>query len=227
MKAALILLFLAFPAEAQTIVRARLIEPTTRYGHHPMGPTVADHGALDLVLSDGSRRTIRLPESRVFEDNAARLADLTGDDAPEVVLVESDLERGARLSVYGPAGLVAAGPFIGQRNRWMAVAGIADLDGDGTPEIAVVDRPHLRRTLVIWQQRGSELVPVAELAGVTNHRFGEATIGGGIRTCADGSEVIVASPDLSQTLAVTFDGVALRARPVAGTMATAMGCRQP
>src|SRR5690606_22232500 len=141
-------------------------------GHHPMGPTVAYHGALDLTLTDGSRRVIRLPDSRVFEDNATRLADLTGDGAPEVVVVEADLQRGARLAVYGAEGLIAAGPFIGQRNRWMAVAGIADLDGDGRPEIAVVDRPHLRRVLVIWQRQGDALVPVAELPGVTNHRFG-------------------------------------------------------
>jgi hypothetical protein len=224
MKAALILLFLALPAQAQTIGTARFAEPTGRYGHHPMGPTVADHGALELVLTDGSRRLIRLPESRVFEDNAVRLADLTGDGAPEIVVVESDLQRGARLSVYGPEGLVAAGPFIGQRNRWMAVAGIADLDGDGTPEIAVVDRPHLRRVLVIWQGRGDTLVPVAELPGVTNHRFGDAVIQGGIRHCGARPEIILGTPDLSQTLAVTFDGRSLQARALPGSLSAAMTC---
>lgn len=226
MKAALILLSLALPAQAQVITAARFTEPTDRYGHHPMGPGVQDHGALELTLTNGSRRTIRLPESRVFEDNQTRLADLTGDGAPEVVVVESDLTRGARLAVYGVDGLVAAGPFIGQRNRWMAVAGIADLDGDGQSEIAVVDRPHLRRTLIIWQRQGDRLVAVAELPGVTNHRFGEPVIQGGIRTCGgSGPDIIVATPDFATTLAVTFDGRTLHPRPLRGTVAEAMACR--
>lgn len=182
-------------AQAQAIARVRLVEPTTRYGHHPMGPHVADHGALELRMSDGTTRRIRLPESRVFEDNAARLVDLDGDGQGEVVVVESDLRRGARLSVYGPAGLRAASPYIGQRNRWMAVAMVGDLDQDGRLEIAVVDRPHLRRALVIWQWRGDALVQLAEAPGVTNHRLGAAEMIGGWRDCGAGPEIILARAD--------------------------------
>ena len=186
---------LGTPVWAQGILRARLAEPTGRYGHHPMGPGVADQGALVVTLDDGRERRFRLPVSRVFEDNAARVVDLDADGQAEVVVVESDLQRGARLSVYGPEGLRAASPFIGQRNRWMAVAAITDLDGDGRLEVAVVDRPHLRRVLVIWQMSGAALVPVAAAPGVTNHRLGAAEMIGGPRDCGAGPDIILARAD--------------------------------
>jgi len=201
LRAVFLLIALGTMAQAQSIEAVQLIEPTVRYGHHPMGPQVADHGALRLQLSDGSQQVIRLPLSRVFEDNAARLVDVSPQAGREVVVVEADETRGARLSVYGVGGLITASPFIGRRNRWMAVAGIADLDGDGQVEFAVVDRPHLRRTLVVWRQEGARLVAVAELPGVTNHRFGEAGIIGGLRDCGAGPEVIVARADWTGLLA--------------------------
>ena len=43
---------------------------------------------------------IDLPERRVFEYIAPRLWDITGDDRPEIVAVESDAEQGARLTVW-------------------------------------------------------------------------------------------------------------------------------
>lgn len=219
------------PLHAQTITRADLIEPTHRYGHGAMGPSVRDHGALRLTLTDGGERVIRLPETRVFEDNAARLADVTGDGQPEVVVVEADLAQGARLTVHGPQGLVAAGPFIGQRNRWMAVAAIADLDGDGQVEIAVVDRPHLRKVMVFWRIQGDRLVPVAEVAGVTNHRFGAPNIEGGLRDCGQGPEVVVARADWSGLVAVTLADTGPEARDLgpgaeSADFAAALSCRR-
>ncbi|MCB1406074.1 MAG: VCBS repeat-containing protein [Rhodobacteraceae bacterium] len=220
---------LAGTAQAQTISAVRLAEPTARYGHHPMGPGVADHGALEIMLDGGERRLIRLPQSRVFEDLTARLVDVTGDGQPEVVVIESDQTQGARVSVYGSNGVIAASPFIGQRHRWYAVSGIADLDGDGTVEIAVVDRPHLRKALVIWRREGDRLVAVATLAGVTNHLFGEARIQGGLRFCGSGAEVILARADWSGLVAVRLVDGALIARDLPGDadaegFAQAMAC---
>jgi len=165
----------------------------------------------------------------VFEDNAARVLDLTGDGLPEVLVVESDLTLGARLSVYGASGLVAASPFIGQRNRWMAVVGAGDLDGDGGVEIAVVDRPHLRRALQIWRVEGAALVLQAEMAGVTNHRLGDPAIRGGLRQCGAGVDLVVARGDWSGLLAVRLTAGRLIARDLAveataGGFAQALGC---
>ena len=231
-RACFLVFLLSSPAYAQGIQSARFTEPTGRYGHHPMGPTVSDHGALELTLDDGTRRLIRLPNSRVFEDSEVRMADVTGDGWFEAVVVESDQNQGARVSVYGADGLIAASPFIGRRNRWFAVSGVGDLDGDGRVEIVAVDRPHLRRTLVIWRREGERLVPVAEMAGVTNHRFNDADIRGGLRDCGAGSEIILARADWSGLVAVQMqDGVLARRDLGDGAsperFAQAMACQIP
>ena len=228
---AALLVALSLPAWAEGIVSARYDDPTTRYAHGILGDAV-EWGAL-VIATDGGR-TIRLtlPENRVFEDVAPRVVDVDGDGEAEVIAVESDLSRGARLSVYDPGGLIAAGDFIGRPNRWLAPVGIgaADLDGDGQIEFAYVDRPHLAKTLRVLRQEGRQLVPVAELPGVTNHRIGETDIAGGIRDCGGGPEVIVASADWSLVLAVTFGGTGFTTRSLGAhrgrrTFEAAMACR--
>lgn len=193
----------AGPARAE-ITRARFAAPTTRYGHGVLGDAV-EYGALDLFLSNGRTRRITLPETRVFEDLTPRLDDLDGDGAPEVLVVESDLDRGARLSIYDETGLIAATPFIGTPFRWLAPLGAADLDGDGFAEIAYVDRPHLAKTLRIWRFRDGRLEQVATLGGLTNHRIGDDVISGGLRHCGPRPEIILASGDWSRLIAVTLE----------------------
>jgi hypothetical protein len=107
--------------------------------------------------------------------------------------------------------------------------GAADLDGDGRVEIAYVDRPHLARTLRLWRFDAGALVLVADLPGVTNHRTGETDIAGGIRTCGDGPEMILASADWSRLLAVRFDGAGFSQRDIGAdtsraAFAAAMAC---
>lgn len=222
------LLACAAPAAAQTITAAAYAEPTTRYPHGVLGDEV-EYGALVLTLSDGASRRVVLPATRVFEDTAPRLHDLDGDGAPEVIAVESDAARGARLSVYGPDGLVAATPFIGTRFRWLAPSGAADLDGDGHFEIAYVDRPHLAKTLRVWRFRDGRLEEVAALAGLTNHRIGERDIAGGIRDCGAGPEVVTADAGWSQVMATRLEGDRLAARAIGphrgrGSFAAALAC---
>jgi len=109
---------------------ARYTEPTTRYAHAVLGDAI-EYGALEITTSEGKRVTLRLPQERVFEDIAPRLADMDGDGDAEVITVESAQTAGARLAIYDEAGLVAATPYIGRTNRWLAPLGAADLDGDG------------------------------------------------------------------------------------------------
>lgn len=217
------------PAAAQQIMSAAYSEPTDRYGHGVLGDAI-EWGALELTLTDGKRLVLRLPETRVFEDTEPRLADLDGDGAPEVIVVETDMSQGASLAIYGPAGKITATPYIGQSHRWLAPLGAADLDADGHVELAYIDRPHLAKTLRIWRYRDGQLVPVADQAGLTNHRIGERDIAGGIRDCGQGPEIITADAGWSRLIASRLDaGGRVTARDIGphkgrASFSTALAC---
>ncbi|WP_328805871.1 VCBS repeat-containing protein [Salipiger abyssi] len=189
-------------------------------------------GALRLRLSeDGTRRdvVIRLPHTRVFEDVSPRLVDLGGSMA--AMVVESDLSRGARLALYTGEGLLAAAPFIGRRNRWLAPVGAGDLDGDGRIELAYIDRPHLAKTLRIWRYVPGDaaLRAVAERPGLTNHRIGWDYIEGGLRDCGQGPEMITADADWRRLMASRLSGGKVETRAIgpygAVALRAAMDCR--
>lgn len=185
------------------VLSAKYADRTTRYPHGVLGDTV-EYGSLLLTTKDGQTR-IALPVERVFEDVAPRLVDVDGDGDFEVVVVESEARSGAQLAIYDESGKIAETPHIGTRFRWLAPIGAADLDGDGFVEIAYIDRPHLAKTLRIWRFRDGALRPVASLPGFTNHRIGEVDIAGGIRDCGTGPEMVMATANWRQVVAVTFD----------------------
>lgn len=159
--------------------------PTTRYDHDALGSAV-HAGSLHVSArhTDGTLHTVSLdlPDSRVIEDRVPRLADLDGDGRDEIILVESDLQRGAALVVYGlqtgtasaPPALVerARSSYLGTSHRWLNPAGVADFDGDGRAGIAAVTTPHIGGVLTLYRYRPPRLEPAATLPGVTNHRIG-------------------------------------------------------
>ncbi|MGP6086625.1 FG-GAP repeat domain-containing protein [Antarctobacter jejuensis] len=197
------------PAVAQEAVSARYEGEVTRYPHGVLGDEI-EYDTLAVTLSDGRVLRRRWEAPLVFEDVAPRLWDVTGDGVPEIVTVESHAARGARLAIWsvsdGDLAPLAATPFIGQRFRWLAPVGAADLDGDGAIEIAYVDRPHLAKTLRVWRYADGALREVAALPGVTNHRIGWDYIVGGLRSCDAGPEMILASGDWARIVAVRYDG---------------------
>lgn len=220
-------------------------DPTEIYDHGILGDAIEAERLL--IRSERSWNTCHafkmwVGEGHVFEDTAPRVTDMDGDGLRDLIVVRTSLTQGAQLVVYEePAdpfenplpdwlNLVAATPYIGQSNRWLAPIGAADLDGDGTMEIAYIDRPHLAKTLRIVSIDGDLLAEEIAGAGFTNHRIGERDIAGGVRDCGDGPEMIVASADWSQLVAVTYDGAALDARQI-GTdtsrpaFAKAMACQ--
>ncbi len=219
--AAALAVLLAAPAAAERIASARYTGPTDRYPHGVLGDDI-EHAGLEVTSTSGTVRKLSWEVGSVFEDTAPRLADVDGDGAPEVITVESHETRGARVVVWtldgGSLRLLTATPYIGRRFRWLAVVGAADLDGDGTVEIAYVDRPHLAKTLRVWRfEAPGTLREIAALDGVTNHRIGERDIAGGIRDCGAGPEMIAASADWSRMMAVRLavgEGMGLTAREI-------------
>lgn len=207
-------LFLGGAAAAGTIVDVRYAEPTDRYAHGVLGDAI-EWGTLEIVVEDWAHKTtlrFRLPKDRVFEDVAPRLADVDGDGKPEVLVVETQKDTGAQLAIYDETGKIAFTPYIGRTNRWLAPIGVADLDGDGAVELAYIDRPHLAKTLRVWRFESGALVHVADLTGLTNHRIGERDIGGGLRDCGQGPEMITASANWARVMATTLQDGKLRTR---------------
>lgn len=225
------LCLLAVPVQAEmpaSILSARFTEQTDRYPHGVLGDAL-EWGALELTVTGNRRITFRLSDHRVFEDLSPRLSDLDGDGRPEVIVVESDQARGARLAVYDASGQVAATPFIGTRFRWLAPIGAADFDADGAVEIAYIDRPHLAKTLRVWRFADGNLTQVTTLPGLSNHRIGEDFISGGVRDCGTGPEMVTANADWSAIMVTRLDGGRLSSRaldlfPDTDGFATALAC---
>lgn len=220
----------ATSACAEKINSATYAAPTDRYAHGVLGDAI-EWGELRLQTDNGTR-IFTLPPSRVFEDVAPRLADLDGDGAPEVIVVETLQTAGAQLAIYDETGKIAATPHIGRTNRWLAPIGAADMDGDGTTEIAYIDRPHLARILRVWRFDNGRLSEVASLSGLTNHRIGERDIGGGIRDCGDGPEMITANADWTRVMATVLRNGQLSTRDLGphrnrASFSAALACRTP
>ena len=207
---------LAGASAAETIVGATFDGPTTRYGHGILGDGI-EFTQLVIETEDWAhklRYRVSLQDDHVFEDIAPRLWDITGDGSPEVVVIETDMARGGSLAVYDETGKIAETPHIGRSNRWLAPIGAADFDGDGQIEVAFIDRPHLAKTLRIFEWDGASLVLDTELGGLTNHQIGQDFISSGVRDCGSGPEIVTADSDWSDIMVTRMDGGVLEARSI-------------
>lgn len=209
-------------AGAAEITAARYADPTREYPHGVLGDDEewktleievrSERGTEGSLFQGHLTRTWRIeaPADMVFEDTAPRLWDITGDGAPEVVVVASHQRLGGQLIIVGLEGgtleYLATTPPIGTRFRWLAPVGAADFDGDGHIEVAYVDRPHLAKTLRLWRYADGTFREVAARPGLTNHTIGDAAIRGGLRDCGAGPEMILADGTWSRATAVTWDG---------------------
>jgi hypothetical protein len=164
----------------KNIAEAWFAEQTTRYKHFVLG---SNYEAASLVvrLRDGHELKLTLPDTHVFEDRQPRLADLDGDGTDEIVVVKTDVVRGAALAIVGVRGdkltIIAETPPTGRANTWLNPAGIMDFNGDGRLDIAYVQMPHLLGLLRVWTLHEGKLVEIAQLLDTSNHVIGSAQLG--------------------------------------------------
>lgn len=168
---------IALDVGAENITKARYDTPVDRYGHYAPGRP-HEYANLAATTDAGRGLVLQLPEEEVFEDTEPRLVRLGSRGAQEVLVlvVISARKSGSRLALIGLGDdglkIVAQSAAIGAPMRWMNPVGVADLDGDGSAEIAAVVTPHIGGTLKVYRRAGGDLVEIASLAGFSNHVYG-------------------------------------------------------
>ncbi|MEP7206447.1 MAG: VCBS repeat-containing protein [Casimicrobiaceae bacterium] len=166
-------------AYGETITDAHYGGPVERYGHFAPGRP-HEYARVVATTSTGRRLELELPSVEVFEDVAPRLVALGPGAAPDLLTIVSGRDSGARLAVIrlrdGRLQMVAQSEPIGTAMRWLNPVGVADLNGDGRPEIAAVITPHIGGTLRIYRLVGPRLVGIAALGGFSNHVYGSGEL---------------------------------------------------
>ena len=157
------------------IRRAWLTGATERYRHGILGDRIEASG-VGVERADGEFLYFDLAEDSVFEDRRARLYDIDGDGVDEIIAVKSYLDAGAALAVLEATDssleLAAEAPPIGLSNRWLNPAGAGDFDGDGRPEVAYVETPHIGGTLKLYEYNNRTLTADGSAVGFSNHAIG-------------------------------------------------------
>ncbi len=167
-------------ARAETIAAAQYASPVDRYGHFALGRP-HEYARLIVTSDSGRKLALQLPDNEVFEDLAPRLVRLAPDGPIEILAIVSRCNEGARLVLIQQRGerleISAETPAIGTPMRWLNPVGVADLDGDGMAEIALVTTPHIGGMLWVYRRQGATFVEIAALPGFSNHVLGSPELG--------------------------------------------------
>jgi hypothetical protein len=221
-------------AEGPGVIWAQYSNATEIYRHGVLGDGIEAEVLRAMTALTGPCESYAYPgEGVVFEDVTPRIADVTGDGLNDVVVIETRVDAGASLAVYGMEGetfaKLAATPYIGRPNRWLAPAGIADFDGDGVLDVAYVETPHIGGILRLWSFKDNAAREIASAPGFSNHRIGENFISGGLRDCGAGPELVLPDAGWRRTLVARLEAGAIEVEVAAedadpATIARAMEC---
>ena len=190
---------------------AYLTHPVDRYRHGVFGRPVEAEGFA--IERGGKRLEMKLAAQEVFEDRRVRLVDVTGDTAPEAVVVKTQVDKGAGLAVYTigktKIELLAETPPIGTAHRWLNPVGVVEMGQDGRKFIAAVITPHLGGSLRLYEVRGKAMAEVARLDGVTNHINGSRNLDLSVLQDVDGDgadDIVIPMQDRKALALVTLKG---------------------
>lgn len=157
---------------------AQYAQPTSRYRHGILGDVI-EAGQLVVAWRD-STYCVTLDDEYVFEDLVPRLIDVDGDGRVEIITIRTHVARGAGIAIYriGAGGLqeYAQVAEVGRSSRWLNIAAVYDLDGDGTVELAWVQTPHIGGILRVARIEPGELTVLAEAQQYSNHAIGERNL---------------------------------------------------
>ncbi|MEO8145805.1 MAG: hypothetical protein ABI654_16470 [Betaproteobacteria bacterium] len=161
-------------AGAERIASANFAAPVERYGHFALGRP-HEYARVTATTGAGRHLMFELPENEVFEDLTPRIVRLAAGEPEEILTIVSSRGSGSRLMMLrlsaGRLEISAQSPPIGTPMRWLNPVGVADLDGDGRAEIAVVITPHIGGTLKVYRRQDRALVEISALDGFSNHVY--------------------------------------------------------
>lgn len=178
----LIFLFAALTSSvrAEKMISAGYETPVDRYSHFAPGRP-HEYARVTAITDSGRRLELKLPDDEVFEDIAPRLVTLAVGEPAQLLAIVSRRQDGSRLVMIRLNGdrleVSAESPATGTAMRWLNPVGVADLDGDGRFEIALVTTPHIGGTLRVYRRDGQKLVEIAALGGFSNHVYGSPELG--------------------------------------------------
>ncbi|AXG09344.1 hypothetical protein DU484_05375 [Haloplanus rubicundus] len=181
---------------------------TTRYAHGALGDTVEGSRLLLIDAVDGRiEAAVTLDAPTVFEGLSPLVADLDGDGDDEIVTTVADSADGARIRVYDAEGTeLATGPVYGP--GWRHQLCVAPFGPDGRPELAVVRKPHVDRTVEFYRLDDG-LSVTATHEGYASHTYGSRNVDGGLAADLDGDgrpELLVPTADRRTLAAVRRTG---------------------
>ena len=159
-------------------VYAQYTKPTSKYAHGILGDKIEAQQLV--VVMDSIIYEMTLSGNYVFEDIAPRLYDVDGDSVLEVITIRSHVSLGAGIMIYKIVDEklteYAFVPEIGTANRWLNIAAISDMDGDGVVELLWIQTPHIGGILKVANIEAGELEVLDSETGLSNHAIGQTNL---------------------------------------------------